>query len=408
MATVFLLLHFLNGLQVRIRIITALLFLIALPTSVSAASCLNYDSNFANPNELQKLYTYGDVSIENNQLVLRAPFNDSDTGFYSRVIQEQAFSAPGGVLVTAEINDLLKSNPRNQFSIREGGFALLPENVFYPYVSIWFQIIEISGTIYSSISVQGSKTQESETYDLIDEQYDFAYDPSKPVRLSIFAKNNYFEFRFSHGDIQNQLVTAKAIPELENKNFITTFDTYDITALYDNPGVISKWNSININCRQPVYRFWSDQKQTHFYTIDENEKEAVINNYDDFVWKYEGPRFNAIAYNGTCPVGHKPVFRFWSDKNQRHFYTIDAEERDTVVRTMSDVWNIYEGPRYCAVDNAAPQITDYAKAPIYRFWSDSKLAHFYTIDESERNTVINTLTKEWNVYEGPRYFAYPL
>ncbi len=37
-----------------------------------------------------------------------------------------------------------------------------------------------------------------------------------------------------------------------------------------------------------VYRFWSDRYKGHFYTADESEKNSVIDNYDDSVWKYEG------------------------------------------------------------------------------------------------------------------------
>jgi len=38
----------------------------------------------------------------------------------------------------------------------------------------------------------------------------------------------------------------------------------------------------------PVYRFWSKKNQHHFYTASEEEKNLVINKYDDYVWKYEG------------------------------------------------------------------------------------------------------------------------
>jgi len=37
----------------------------------------------------------------------------------------------------------------------------------------------------------------------------------------------------------------------------------------------------------PVYRFWSDSLETHFYTMNETEKNKLIDNYPH-VWTYEG------------------------------------------------------------------------------------------------------------------------
>lgn len=162
-------------------------------------------------------------------------------------------------------------------------------------------------------------------------------------------------------------------------------------------------------CYSPVYRFWSDSKQTHFYTIDASERDFILANYKKEWNRYEGKVYSALQYTGTCPEGHSAVFRFWSDGLQRHFYTIDASERDVVRDTLKATWNLYEGPRFCAAQtpNNGSSIMDYGKAPLFRFWSDSKQAHFYTIDAGERDFILNTYKKEWNRYEGERFYAYP-
>ncbi len=90
------------------------------------------------------------------------------------------------------------------------------------------------------------------------------------------------------------------------------------------------------SCPTPVYRFWSDKNQHHFYTASAQERDQVINNYDDYVWKYEGIAYYA-ATSGTA------IYRFWSDQNQSHFYTASAQERDQVINNYDDyVWK-YEG-----------------------------------------------------------------
>jgi hypothetical protein len=141
----------------------------------------------------------------------------------------------------------------------------------------------------------------------------------------------------------------------------------------------------------PVYRFWSDQNQGHFYTSSEEEKNMVINNYDDYIWRYEGVAFNSL-------ISGKPVYRFWSDKNQHHFYTANEEEKNMVINNYDDyIWR-YEGIAY--------YLPEISAKPIYRFWSDQNQSHFYTDSEEERNNVINNYDDYIWRYEGVAFYAY--
>ena len=147
-----------------------------------------------------------------------------------------------------------------------------------------------------------------------------------------------------------------------------------------------------------MYRFWSDQNQGHFYTVNENEKNDVINNYDDFVWRFEGVGY----YVPNCQIpSTMAVYRFWSDKNQHHFYTINASERDTVINNYDDfIWR-FEGQAFCAYDQPIE-----GAIPVYRFWSDKNQTHFYTISLSERDYVINNYDDFVWRFEGIAYYAF--
>jgi len=79
---------------------------------------------------------------------------------------------------------------------------------------------------------------------------------------------------------------------------------------------------------------------THFYTISESEKNNLIDNYPN-VWTYEGIVYYAYP-QGQQPEQTKPVYRFWSPMNNRHFYTISESERDKLIDLYSHVWT-YEG-----------------------------------------------------------------
>ncbi len=86
----------------------------------------------------------------------------------------------------------------------------------------------------------------------------------------------------------------------------------------------------------PVYRFWSDKLRAHFYTALESEKDFVIATYPD-VWALEGVAFYAWL-DGQQPPGTSPVYRFWSEKLGSHFYTIDEAEKERVIKDYPDVW----------------------------------------------------------------------
>ena len=111
-------------------------------------------------------------------------------------------------------------------------------------------------------------------------------------------------------------------------------------ALKDHGGLALTTGTITggtVAALAPVYRFWSDTKQGHFYTISEAEKNNVIATYPSDVWNYEGIAFYA---NTASTSINSPVYRFWSDTKQGHFYTISEAEKNNVIATYpSDVWN---------------------------------------------------------------------
>lgn len=141
----------------------------------------------------------------------------------------------------------------------------------------------------------------------------------------------------------------------------------------------------------PIYRFWSDQKQGHFFTISPVEKDSIIAN--DKSWRYEGVAYNTFKESST---GISPIYRFWSDSKQHHFYTISLAERDSIIANDKS-WN-YEGIAYYAYGTQQSNAT-----AVYRFWSDSRQGHFFTISAAEKNSIIAN-DKSWR-YEGVAWYV---
>jgi hypothetical protein len=147
----------------------------------------------------------------------------------------------------------------------------------------------------------------------------------------------------------------------------------------------------------PVYRFWSPANQRHFYTISEAERDKLINNYPDEIWTYEGPAYRAFA-DSTQP-GVAPVYRFWSDSLRAHFYTIKEAEKDKLIANFSAVW-AFEGVAFYGYAAGSPAPGAF---PVYRFWSDSLRTHFYTISEAEKSKLIAKYSAVWT-FEGLAWY----
>jgi hypothetical protein len=149
----------------------------------------------------------------------------------------------------------------------------------------------------------------------------------------------------------------------------------------------------------PIHRFWSPVTGRHFYTIDEAERDRLIDEYAT-VWTYEGISYYTYAHNSE--PGLMPVYRFWSPVTGGHFYTIDEAERDLLIRDYAQVWT-FEGIAFHAYSPGGQPAQTRA---VYRFWSPVTAAHFYTIDEAERNTLVDGYPDVWTP-EGVAWYAYP-
>ena len=162
---------------------------------------------------------------------------------------------------------------------------------------------------------------------------------------------------------------------------------------------------LGIDTFYPVYRFFSPVLLKHLYTIDENEKATLIANSSD-VWQFEG-----AAYYGFLPQQYDAasdaekstlmaVHRFYSESLHTHLYTIDENEKAHLIANAADVWR-YEGPAFYV-----PASSQAGMVPVYRFYSEALLVHLFTVDENEKNHLIDNASDVWR-FEGIAYYAYP-
>lgn len=141
-----------------------------------------------------------------------------------------------------------------------------------------------------------------------------------------------------------------------------------------------------------VYRFWSNQIGTHFYTISKEERDAIILNMSD-IWTYEGSVWSGLKSDTD---GALPIYRFWEEGARRHFFTINEAEKDYIIENLPN-WR-YEMIAWYAYPTEFPNTS-----PVYRFWNDIKQAHFYTFSEAEKDFVIANMP-DWQ-YETIAWYA---
>jgi len=149
-----------------------------------------------------------------------------------------------------------------------------------------------------------------------------------------------------------------------------------------------------------VYRFWAPATDRYFYTIDPAERDTLVREYAQ-VWTYQGPVFKAAA-SASLP-GLKPVYRFWNETGQSHFFTISEADKTLLTEQYSHVWT-FEGVAFYAYPEGA-QPAD--AVPVHRFWKPADDSHFYTASTTEKDQLIRERSDVYT-YEGVAFYAYGL
>ena len=143
-----------------------------------------------------------------------------------------------------------------------------------------------------------------------------------------------------------------------------------------------------------VYRFFNPTAGVHFYTDDENERDFVeeeLDNYD-----FEGPSYRTVD---PLSGGAEDVYRFFNATTGVHLYTTNETERDSIIENLDDF--TFEGSAYSAYETQVE-----GSIPIYRFFEPTIGVHFYTPNEAERDVVDTELDNYNN--EGIAFYALPL
>lgn len=157
-----------------------------------------------------------------------------------------------------------------------------------------------------------------------------------------------------------------------------------------------------IGDKAPVFNLWSEQYQIYFSAIQGDEIDYIANNYSRHTWEYENIAWFAYTEEDP-PRKASPVYRFWSDIQATHFYTISETEKNFILSEYAEAEWRFEGIAYYAyLEGDEPADAK----PVYRFWSTERQSHFYTISETKKDYIIDNYSEdEWR-FEGVAWYAF--
>ncbi len=132
------------------------------------------------------------------------------------------------------------------------------------------------------------------------------------------------------------------------------------------------------------YRLYNPTIQRHFWTTDENERNALS---ASGAWSCEGLAYKLFGYpeahNGSAALGAAvPLYRLYNGGTKTHLFSSSLAEKDILV---SRGWD-FEGRVGFVSPNPAPNLV-----PLIRIYFPARTYHFFTTDANEANYWVNVV-----------------
>ena len=142
-----------------------------------------------------------------------------------------------------------------------------------------------------------------------------------------------------------------------------------------------------------IHRFYQSEKGFHLYTsdiieIDHIKQQSAIGNLN---YNYEAEKYTVLGSDkdrltGEAIEGVEPVYRFFNTETGAHLYTMNDAEKDAILDSLPN-YN-FEGIKYYAFES---QPENLETIPVYRMLNSQSGAHLFTIDQNEIDGIQATL-----------------
>lgn len=166
----------------------------------------------------------------------------------------------------------------------------------------------------------------------------------------------------------------------------------------DTPTTLSVTNTSETT----AYQFYNSAKDVYFYTVDENEKDFILENSETVGLRnyelQEGEGFRSADPLSGSEI--EEVHRFFNTETGAHFFTIDEVERDDLLENPEFEEYIYEEIKFYGYSSEVD-----GSIPVYRFLDTESDVYMFTHSESQADEMReNSMFEE----EGVAFYAMPL
>ena len=332
-----------------------------------------------------------------------------------------------GIVVSAavEVNGSDGSQTSNPFSITNA-YARQLDNVTAP---------GIAGTVANQPISAGGKIDPFTTVSLTDQNFLFVGTQNTSAIIEIddggkptdadgiltgtgLSKSNVGTYTLASGNVSSVMSDLQALSFETNPGTVGTVqDTFKLSVTDPNAGLTNTDVSTSISIvgtpapapaptnpttpitpstvGAPVFRFYEPSNDSHFWTT--NAQEAQTLEEAGSGYNYEGIGFHAV--DPTTDSSAEPVYRFYDDSTNSHFYTATLAEVHQIQATLPNY--LLDGVAFYV--DPTQQAGDVA---MYRYYDTSGIGageHFYTDSAAEMASV--AATRPDLVEEGPAFYV---
>ena len=142
-----------------------------------------------------------------------------------------------------------------------------------------------------------------------------------------------------------------------------------------------------------IHRFYQPEKGFHLYTSDINEidhikQQSAVGNLN---YNYEAEKYTVLESDKDRLTGEdieeaKPVYRFFNTNTGAHLYTMNDFEKEVILDTLPNY--AFEDIKYYAFES---QPENLETLPVYRMLNGDTGAHLFTVDLNEINYIQENL-----------------
>lgn len=159
--------------------------------------------------------------------------------------------------------------------------------------------------------------------------------------------------------------------------------------------------------KAPVFEFYSNTYQGHFYTQTKSERNSVLSTLPYALYRYYSVAFSAYP---AARAHTEPIYRFYSTAYQGHYYTPNLCEMytDCQLHPPGDPHDIYPNNIFEYVEiafYAYPNQFSSWVSPVYWFFSPVVFHHFFTNSLAAKNALISSPGSLQWTYEGIKWYV---